>query len=491
VSAALEETQILSKLHSPHCIRYHDSFFDDEILNIVMAWAENGALGDYIKSQERLPEELVWKYFLQITAGLHHLHQKKILHRDLKSMNVFLDRNMNAKIGDMGAAKVLGKTGEMASTCVGTPYYVSPELCEGRPYNEKSDVWALGVLIYEMCTGTHPFEANNQAALVMRILKGRYAPLGRPYSKDIQDIIRLCLTKDVERRPDTLQLLSHPRAVEMNAQLGAFTTPTISLPPAAAASRRTRPPVASATLSAAEASRHISAENSHPPRGRIVRSSIDDMSHVVAAGAAFVPGELADKFRAVQRPSHRPGRRHGGGGPDAGLNMSLDEEAMALRLQRVQMKHHLLSPSKHFSSDPAGVLGGRPSKSPGTSAMDDLVQEKFGGDGSSFKHFHPSHLSLHHPPVELDGEPHEQGAPPNDNPRAARAGHHPASPLDELVRRQFGVQKSAGRFLDDADDTEFDFGSSRPGPHEGRRYGGCVAHTPHTHHPTPTPYATN
>jgi len=94
-----------------------------------------------------LNEDQMWKYFIQALLGLHHVHSQKIIHRDIKSLNLFLDGDDSIKVGDLGIAKVLGASTFFAKTIVGTPYYLSPELCEDKPYNEKSDVWALGVVL--------------------------------------------------------------------------------------------------------------------------------------------------------------------------------------------------------------------------------------------------------------------------------------------------------------------------------------------------------
>lgn len=93
--------------------------------------------------------------------GLDYIHKKKILHRDIKAMNVFLSKSEKVRIGDLGVAKALAENMDFARTMVGTPFYLSPEMCEEKPYNEKSDVWALGCVLYELCTFKHPFEANN------------------------------------------------------------------------------------------------------------------------------------------------------------------------------------------------------------------------------------------------------------------------------------------------------------------------------------------
>lgn len=93
-----------------------------------------------------LNQDIIWKFSLQIMLGIKTLHLKKVLHRDIKTMNIFLAENKQIKIGDLGVARTM--TGDFAKTIVGTPYYLSPEMCEEKPYNEKTDVWAMGCLVY-------------------------------------------------------------------------------------------------------------------------------------------------------------------------------------------------------------------------------------------------------------------------------------------------------------------------------------------------------
>ena len=83
------------------------------------------------------------------------------MHRDLKTLNIFLTKDNKIKIGDLGVAKILDNIENFATSKVGTPYYLSPEVCEDRPYNNKSDIWSLGCILYELCTLKHPFEAKN------------------------------------------------------------------------------------------------------------------------------------------------------------------------------------------------------------------------------------------------------------------------------------------------------------------------------------------
>ena len=138
-------------------------------LNIVLDYADGGDLSDYIaktkRNRRKISEHVVLKWFVQLCSALKYIHGRKILHRDLKTQNIFLatvsnEKDFSVKLGDFGIAKILQSTSECANTIIGTPYYLSPELCEDRPYNEKSDVWALGCVLYEMCTLNHAFDGK-------------------------------------------------------------------------------------------------------------------------------------------------------------------------------------------------------------------------------------------------------------------------------------------------------------------------------------------
>ncbi len=99
--------------------------------------------------------------------AINYIHKNKILHRDIKSQNVFINSNGCLKLGDFGISKVLQNTMDKANTMVGTPYYMSPEMYENKPYTTKSDIWALGCILYELCTLKRAFEGSNIMALLM------------------------------------------------------------------------------------------------------------------------------------------------------------------------------------------------------------------------------------------------------------------------------------------------------------------------------------
>jgi len=119
-----------------------------------MEYCEVGDLAYHIKRKQTKNEvftELeVFNWVVQIALSLEYVHARRVIHRDIKTQNVFLTGNNTVKIGDFGISKVLETTCQNANTVVGTPYYMAPEACKSEPYTSKSDVWALGCTLYEL-----------------------------------------------------------------------------------------------------------------------------------------------------------------------------------------------------------------------------------------------------------------------------------------------------------------------------------------------------
>eukprot|EP01016_Furgasonia_blochmanni_P037671 TRINITY_DN4461_c0_g1_i5.p1 TRINITY_DN4461_c0_g1~~TRINITY_DN4461_c0_g1_i5.p1 ORF type:complete len:639 (-),score=39.67 TRINITY_DN4461_c0_g1_i5:980-2896(-) len=155
-------------------------------------------------------ESKIVDWFTQICLAMKHVHEKKIIHRDIKSQNIFLTKEGNIKLGDFGIAIILSHTFDKAKTSIGTPYYLSPEIIERRPYSFKSDVWSLGVLLYEMCALKYPFQGESLISLGMRIVQGSYNPIPGHYTKELKDLIARMLNLDPERRPSVTEILESP-----------------------------------------------------------------------------------------------------------------------------------------------------------------------------------------------------------------------------------------------------------------------------------------
>ncbi|NXC35666.1 NEK4 kinase, partial [Campylorhamphus procurvoides] len=211
--AAEQEAQLLSQLRHPNIVTYRESWQgQDGHLYIVMGFCEGGDLYHKLKEQKGklLPENQVVEWFVQIAMALQYLHEKHILHRDLKTQNIFLTRTNIIKVGDLGIARVLENQYDMASTLIGTPYYMSPELFSNKPYNHKSDVWALGCCVYEMATLKHAFNAKDMNSLVYRIIEGKLPPMPKDYSPQLVEIIQTMLSKKPEERPSVKSILRQP-----------------------------------------------------------------------------------------------------------------------------------------------------------------------------------------------------------------------------------------------------------------------------------------
>ncbi|KAG2442043.1 hypothetical protein HYH02_009835 [Chlamydomonas schloesseri] len=215
--AALREGQVLSLLRHPHVVPYKEFFkHTDGDLCLVMAFCEGGDLFKYIRELrdqgKTVPEPQVWAWLVQLLLSLSYIHSKRILHRDVKTQNIFLSGG-KVLLGDFGLAKQLQRTFEMARTPIGTPYYMAPEIYEEQPYSFKSDVWALGCVMYEMMTGRAAFAADNLSRVVLRVIRGQYDPLPDTYSSALRMVVTSMLCKEVRARPDANQLLTVPAVV--------------------------------------------------------------------------------------------------------------------------------------------------------------------------------------------------------------------------------------------------------------------------------------
>uniref|UniRef100_A0A672I4C1 non-specific serine/threonine protein kinase n=1 Tax=Salarias fasciatus TaxID=181472 RepID=A0A672I4C1_SALFA len=207
-----KEVAVLANMSHPNIVQYKESFEEAGCLYIVMDYCEGGDLFRKINSQEGVlfQEEQILDWFVQICLALKHVHDRKILHRDIKSQNIFLTRDGTVQLGDFGIARVLNSTVEFARTCIGTPYYLSPEICENKPYNNKSDIWALGCVLYEMCTLKHAFEAGNMKNLVLKIICGSYPPVSTHYSQDLRALLRQVFKRNPRERPSVNAILAKP-----------------------------------------------------------------------------------------------------------------------------------------------------------------------------------------------------------------------------------------------------------------------------------------
>uniref|UniRef100_A0A8C9JRQ7 non-specific serine/threonine protein kinase n=1 Tax=Panthera tigris altaica TaxID=74533 RepID=A0A8C9JRQ7_PANTA len=203
------EVAVLANMKHPNIVQYRESFEENGSLYIVMDYCEGGDLFKRINAQKGIlfQEDQILDWFVQICLALKHVHDRKILHRDIKSQNIFLTKDGTIQLGDFGIARVLNSTVELARTCIGTPYYLSPEICENKPYNNKSDIWALGCVLYEMCTLKHAFEAGSMKNLVLKIISGSFPPVSLHYSYDLRNLLSQLFKRNPRDRPSVNSIL--------------------------------------------------------------------------------------------------------------------------------------------------------------------------------------------------------------------------------------------------------------------------------------------
>lgn len=211
---AAKEASLLARLRHPYIVRYRESFTDYGWLCILMDFCEGGDLSKVIAEARRgrkpLAETQVLMWTTQAILALKYLHDQHILHRDLKPANFFLAKGSILKMGDFGIAKALACTIAVAKTQIGTPYYLSPELCQEKPYAWPADIWAMGCIVYEMCALKVPFDAPNIPGLVQKIVRGPIPPIQGAYSSFIKTLCVEMLERNTSKRPSTDDILKRP-----------------------------------------------------------------------------------------------------------------------------------------------------------------------------------------------------------------------------------------------------------------------------------------
>ncbi|XP_039973247.1 serine/threonine-protein kinase Nek11 isoform X2 [Xiphias gladius] len=218
---ATREAQLLSQLHHPAILTFYHSFLERDAFCIVTEYCQDRDLDCKLEEVRRagrsLPEIQVIDWLVQLLLGLHYMHDRRILHRDLKAKNVFLKRNL-VKIGDFGVSCLLMGSSDLATTFTGTPYYMSPELLNHQGYDSKSDIWALGCLLFEMCCLTHAFQGPSFLSVVRKIVEGETPTLPALYSPDLNSVMQRMLQKQPSSRPSAAELLK-TTFMEKNMQM--------------------------------------------------------------------------------------------------------------------------------------------------------------------------------------------------------------------------------------------------------------------------------
>ncbi|XP_054128180.1 serine/threonine-protein kinase Nek3 isoform X2 [Melozone crissalis] len=181
VENSRKEAVLLAKMKHPNIVAFKESFEADGHLYIVMEYCDDGDLMQKIKHQggNLFPEDMILHWFVQMCLAVKHIHDKRVLHRDIKSKNVFLTQSGKVKLGDFGSARLLAH-----------------------------DIWSLGCILYELCTLKHPFQAKSWKHLILKICKGSYDPLPSHYSYELHYLVKQMFKRNPQNRPSASTILA-------------------------------------------------------------------------------------------------------------------------------------------------------------------------------------------------------------------------------------------------------------------------------------------
>eukprot|EP00742_Colponemidia_sp_Colp-10_P009715 GILJ01010622.1.p1 GENE.GILJ01010622.1~~GILJ01010622.1.p1 ORF type:complete len:812 (+),score=109.75 GILJ01010622.1:69-2504(+) len=441
----LHEFELLHRLNHPNVIRTFGYFWDPSYasLFIVLEYADHGDLYAEIqkRAREHMPfsEEELWQIFYQICAGVHHLHEHRIIHRDLKPLNLLLTVDRSIKVSDLGVGRELGPETMFVQTFYGTPRYLSPELCENKEYSEKTDVWSLGVLLYELAALEPPFAGRNLIELAQCVVQGIYAPLPKTYSRRVSSLVSQLLQRDPERRPDLQWILSALQSlpeVQKSNQCQWNHPPTPS------------PPIKEVSSVVNRVTRETTRRRSV---GSSVHSDTDSESEVVSVSARDQP---------ISEPGHGPVRIQVRRRPTTSSSRVVAKEDP----KRVESA---FDPVVVSVSNPVAVRPPRPQHRKDRSAKSNHVEPDFDQDSLDEQEDEPIHQQLalavqiakptHNPAHEgpLNERPQLQAESiqKSDHPRkrppsaGARRSESPTvqQPVNGYITAQHSVSETAGK----------------------------------------------
>ncbi|ODV92691.1 hypothetical protein CANCADRAFT_30775, partial [Tortispora caseinolytica NRRL Y-17796] len=208
------EIELLRDLDHENIVKYHGSTWDQNVFNIFLEYVPGGSVASLLSNYGAFEEPLVRSFVRQILLGLAYLHNRDIIHRDIKGANILVDNKGGVKIGDFGISKRMDKdllsTTRNRASLQGSVYWMAPEVVRQTRYTKKADIWSLGCLVVEMFTGTHPFPEFTQMQALFKIGQSSSPALPEDISPEARTFLELSFASDHTKRPDADELLNLP-----------------------------------------------------------------------------------------------------------------------------------------------------------------------------------------------------------------------------------------------------------------------------------------
>lgn len=207
-----QEVEVLRQINHDNIVRFIDLKKSASHFYLVLEYCAGGDLHQFLKQRRSLSEEVARHFLTQIAAGLCTLHQRNLIHRDLKPQNILLSDSSDSpvlKIADFGFARAL-QPQDMAATVCGSPLYMAPEILRHEPYDAKADLWSVGAILFELLAGRTPFTGANPMQLLANIEKGHLSFEDLQISEEAQDFLRAILMRSPAQRLTSQEFMRHP-----------------------------------------------------------------------------------------------------------------------------------------------------------------------------------------------------------------------------------------------------------------------------------------
>ncbi|KAI0266184.1 Pkinase-domain-containing protein [Gloeopeniophorella convolvens] len=372
------EIKIHRALDHPNIVQFLDCFEDDENVYMTLELCPNGSLMNMLHRRRVFTEPEARFFMVQLIGACHYMHTHQVIHRDLKLGNLFLDADMNIKVGDFGLAALIENPGERKKTICGTPNYIAPEVLfdTANGHSFEVDTWSIGVILYTFVVGRPPFQTKDVKEVYQRIRDNQYEfPAHRDVSLDARELVQQILTPDPQQRPSLHDIVDHdffthgivPGYVPVSArtsppdfrhisrvvsqanlarlrqacQLDGDVAPiALPQPPSSSASRDNEPPAPSASSSLAQQEREFQkAVQPGSPISALLSSARQPLM-VAPAGTGAVPRGEPTLLRKLQAAKKEAASASGARSPAKGTRLQgiAEEEGVERREEAVRMK---------------------------------------------------------------------------------------------------------------------------------------------------------